>query len=186
MRSNQYSEKLPSSIYDTGPVWGTFFDSPKNHLTAYATSAQAAYPPSGPHTHHDGQEQILEFIAEAQGVSAKQGKVPLHQLGEGAGEEKGNTRKDVMLELSLPETFPMLQGPLLTRPPTPPVSQACHIPSPQPACSKCTPSPQSEHVRSLLTMKAREVKRKPAISLTYGPWLMTSRRPRKKDIGSAC
>lgn len=37
-------------------------------------------PPLGPHTHHDCQEQILEFVPKAQGVGTKQGEVPLHQL----------------------------------------------------------------------------------------------------------
>lgn len=88
-----YFEKPPSPLYDYGSVSEIPSDSPKNHLTIYATSAQAAYPASGPHTHHDGQEQILEFVSEAQGVGAKQGEVSLHQLGARTreGEAQRNT-----------------------------------------------------------------------------------------------
>lgn len=34
-----------------------------------------------------------------------------------------------------------------------------------------------------VTMKAREVKRKPMTSLMYGPWLITSHRPWRKVRG---
>lgn len=60
----------------------------------------------------------------------------------------------------------------------------CHILRPIPS-SIALPH-QAEHIRATLTMKAKEVKRKPAISLMYGPWLMTSRRPRKKGICLVC
>lgn len=48
-----------------------------------------------PCTHHDGQEEVLELISEAQGIGAEQGEVTLHQLGHGTGqgneeEEKGD------------------------------------------------------------------------------------------------
>lgn len=35
-----------------------------------------------------------------------------------------------------------------------------------------------------LTIKAREVKRKPMTSLAYGPWPITIRMPWKNDMGS--
>lgn len=41
-----------------------------------------------PCTHHDGQEEVLEFISEAQGIGAEQGEVTLHQLGRGNEKKK--------------------------------------------------------------------------------------------------
>lgn len=60
------------------------------------------HPPSGPHTHHDGQEQILEFIAKAQGVCAEQGEVPLHQLrGQGRqGKKRGDAGVEAPQDMS--------------------------------------------------------------------------------------
>lgn len=83
-----YFEKPPSPLYDLESVSEIPSDSPKNHLKIYATSTQATFTASGPHTHHDGQEQILEFVSEAQGVGAKQGEVPFHQLGDRTRQEE--------------------------------------------------------------------------------------------------
>lgn len=41
-----------------------------------------------PCTHHDGQEEVLELVPEAQGVGAEQGKITLYQLGHGNEKKK--------------------------------------------------------------------------------------------------
>lgn len=46
-----------------------------------------------PRTHHDGQEEVLELISEAQGIGAEQGEVTFHQLGYGTGQENEKKKK---------------------------------------------------------------------------------------------
>lgn len=47
---------------------------------ACVSESQPRGGPGWSHTHHDGQEDVLELVAEPQGVGAEKGKVALQQL----------------------------------------------------------------------------------------------------------
>lgn len=59
-----------------------------------------------PRTHHDGQEEVLELVSEAQGIGTEQGKVALHQLRDRAGQ--GNEGEKVTWGLQRPLLAPLL------------------------------------------------------------------------------
>lgn len=48
-----------------------------------------------PCTHHDGQEEVLELISEAQGIGAEQGEVTLHQHESQGGKKEAGDELDI-------------------------------------------------------------------------------------------